>query len=317
MNQVIELAVDVNGTRLDKYLASKLDQFSRSTLQRLIEAGQVRVNGRARGASYKPRPGDLVTLHVPPPEPTELRPEPIGLDVLYTDSDLIVLNKPAGLVVHPSAGHAEGTLVNALLYHAPDISIGGTHRPGIVHRLDRDTSGVLLVAKNESALENLQKQFHARTISKTYLALVQGGIVHPRGQIDAPIGRDPRDRKRMAVTSGRARQAETEFAVKLNLGPYQLLELYPKTGRTHQLRVHLAFIGHPVVGDPVYGKTKSGLNVPRQLLHAWKISFEHPRTGERQNFTAPLPGDFRQVLHDLGADPSQLEPKQNAKNSHN
>lgn len=308
LEEAIEFAVERGGIRLDKYLAERLGHLSRSTIQRLIEAGNVRVNGRSSIASHKTRVGERVNIRIPPTEPSPLLPQAIELQVLYDDSDLLVLDKPAGLVVHPAAGHADGTLVNALLYHAPDISVGGTQRPGIVHRLDRDTSGVILVAKNDAALENLQRQFHSRTVAKTYLALVQGQIESVRGKIDTPIGRDPRNRKKMAVTGSRSRRAETEFSVKLNLGSFQLLELHPKTGRTHQLRVHLAFIGHPVIGDRVYGKTKSGLNVSRQLLHAWKISFDHPRTGERRTFIAPLPRDFRQVLSDLGADPNQLDP---------
>lgn len=308
-DEFFELRVETGGTRLDKFLATRLERFSRAALQRLIAEGKVRVNDQTRAASYKIRAGELIRIRVSPPEPSAARAEPIPLNILYEDDDLIVINKPAGLVVHPAAGHAGGTLVNALLHHAPQIAIGGAQRPGIVHRLDRDTSGVIVIAKNEASLKNLQAQFKTRTVRKVYLALVRGKITNARGRIEAAIGRDPRHRQKMAVVANsakRAREAETEFVVRVALNNYSLLELYPKTGRTHQLRVHLAFIGHPIVGDPVYGRTSDHFNISRQLLHAWKISFDHPRTAARQNFTAPLPNDFIQALETLGVEPKQF-----------
>lgn len=296
------LDVNASGERIDKYIAAHISELSRAEVQRLIKDGFVTLNGAAVKPSQRVEPGDRIEVQVPPPEPAELIPERIPLDVVYEDTDVILINKPAGLVVHPAAGHASGTLVNAILAHVPDLAgIGGELRPGIVHRLDKDTSGLILIAKNDVALRNLQFQFKNRVVSKIYLALVEGKLTPERGRIDVPIGRDPRERKRMAVLPGRGRPAQTEYRVLEYLGEYSLVEIRPLTGRTHQIRVHLAAVGHPVVGDPVYGRRQRKLPLARQFLHAWRLSFNLPPTGERITFTAPLPEDLRRVLTLLGS----------------
>ena len=235
-----------------------------------------------------------MSVEAPPPEPSTARPEAIPLDILYEDADLIAVNKPPGMTVHPAPGHPASTLVNALLAHCPDLSgIGGVRRPGIVHRLDRDTSGVILVAKNDAAHLALARQLKERTVEKTYLALVEGTPKPPRGVIDAPLARDPRRRERMAVLEG-GREASTSYRVVERFSGVSLLEVKPRTGRTHQIRVHFAAIGHPIVGDVVYGKRSSLL--ARQFLHAWRIAFDHPRTGERLTLEAPLAQDLEAAL---------------------
>ncbi len=317
MSNKTELEVEIGGARLDRYIAEHLPELSRAAVQRLIDDGFVFVNGVARKASYRVRVGETITLTIPPPEPAIPRAEKIPLDILYEDDDLIVINKPAGMVVHPAAGHREGTLVNALLAHCPHLNIGGEERPGIVHRLDRETSGILVVAKNDVALRAVQAQFKARRVHKIYLALVEGIVKPPHGKIDAPIGRDPKHRQKMAVIplpsldsrdasplhstpAARAHQAVTVYHTRANLGAYTLLEVEPQTGRTHQVRVHLAFLGFPVVGDTVYGKKKNALGLTRQFLHAWKITFTLPRDGRTVSFTASLPDELREALHRLG-----------------
>lgn len=297
----IILTVTETGTRLDRYITEHLPDLSRAAVQRLIDDAYVLVDGIARKASYRVRVGETISVRVPPPEPATPRAEKIPLDILYEDDDLIVINKPAGMVVHPAAGHREGTLVNALLAHCPDLNVGGVERPGIVHRLDSETSGIIVIAKNDAAMRNLQAQFKSQRVHKTYLALVEGIVQPPRGKIDAPIGRDPKHRQRMAVvTRGTSRAAITVYHTLANLGAYTLLEVEPQTGRTHQIRVHLAFLGFPVVGDTVYGKKKNALGLTRQFLHAWKIAFALPRDGRAVSFTAPLADDLRAALHKLG-----------------
>jgi len=291
-----EFSVDVGGERLDRYLAGRLSDLSRSFVQRLIQDGRVTVNGQPSKASCRLRPGDYITVHLPPPEPSSLVAEAFPLDIVYEDADLIVVNKPPGLVVHPAAGHARGTLVNALLAHCPEIAgTGGQERPGIVHRLDRDTSGLIVVAKTHRAYNSLTRQIAERKITKVYLALVHGQPVPPEGIIEAPVGRDPRHRQRMAVVTG-GREARTLYRLRERLGEYALLEVRPETGRTHQIRLHLASIGHPVAGDHVYGR-RDGL--PRQFLHAWRLGFRLPSSGEYREFQAELPDDLRQVLANL------------------
>ncbi len=290
------------GERLDKWLARQLPGYSRTEIQRWIKEGLVRVNGRASKPGYKLEPGDVVEVDVPAPVPYEgVKPEPIPLNVLYEDEDVIVIDKPAGMVVHPAPGHASGTLVNALLYHFPDLEgIGGVERPGIVHRLDKDTSGLILVAKNSRAHRELQRQFKAREIEKAYLALVEGHLQPKVGRIEAPIGRDKRHRKRMAVVRG-GREAITEYTVIAYYGDYTLVEVRPLTGRTHQIRVHFAFIGHPLAGDTVYGRRKQKLKpwLRRHFLHAHRIRFRLPRTGQWVEFTSPLPEDLQHILDKL------------------
>jgi 23S rRNA pseudouridine1911/1915/1917 synthase len=298
------------GDRLDRWLAGQLADRSRSEIQRWIEAGLVTGDSRPLKASHKLTAGDKITIIIPAPENFTAEPEPIPLDVLYEDADLLVINKPAGMVVHPAAGHWHGTLVNAVLYHCPDLEgVGGVRRPGIVHRLDKDTSGVILVAKNDAAHRDLQAQFKTRQVRKTYWALVYGLVSPAQGEIAVPIGRDPHNRKRMAVMpAGQGRPAITRYET---LDSYRsqatserlsLLACHPLTGRTHQIRVHLACAKHPIVGDELYGgRRQAGLHCPRQFLHAERIRFRLPASGEEAEFSAPLPEDLRLVLEMLAA----------------
>ena len=296
-----------NGPRLDRYLAELWPDLSRSRLQRLIADGAVSLNGAPAKASCQVRGGDQIAVVVPSPSPLSVSAEDIPLQVIYEDQDLVVIDKPAGLVVHPAPGHLSGTLVNALLAHCPDLAgIGGVERPGIVHRLDKDTSGLMVVAKNERAHQSLTRQIKERTVTKRYLALVHGELRPPEGTIDAPIGRDPRNRQRMGVVvDGRA--ASSAYTTLQRLGPYSLVEVQIHTGRTHQIRVHLAHVGHPVVGDPVYGRKGKGVaDLPggrvlgRQFLHAAVLGFRLPSSGEYREFRCDLPADLRAVLAGLG-----------------
>lgn len=304
MSEIFHVNADQEGARLDKFLGAKRPDLSRSFLQMLIGAGNVRVNESARKANYAVKVGDSITLEIPPPAPTKTLPENLPLDILYEDDAILVVNKAAGIVVHPAAGHAGGTLVNAVLGHDPEIVTSNQERPGIVHRLDRDTSGVMVIAKNDPSLHELQHQFAAREIHKTYLALVNGVVKTPQGKIDAPLARDPRDRKRMAVAGGtHARSAVTVFTVLAQTVKYTLLRVEPETGRTHQIRVHLAFLKHPVVADAVYGKRKNDLGLTRQFLHAWQIALTHPTTHRALSFTAPLAQDLQNALAECSIDP--------------
>jgi 23S rRNA pseudouridine1911/1915/1917 synthase len=282
--------------RLDRFLASKLPEYSRSRIQQLIRTGFVRLNGATTRPRQLVRTGDEVEVSEPPLERIETRPEPIPLDVLFEDNDVIVINKPAGLVVHPGAGHREHTLVNALLSHCLTLSgIGGKERPGIVHRLDKDTSGCLVVAKNDAAHRELSRQFAQRSVKKTYLALVTGKLRKQTGVIEEKIGRHPVHRQRMSVASLRGRAAKTEYRVLRTDVRTSLIECRLHSGRTHQVRVHLHHLGHPVLGDKVYG-ARSAKDFPRQMLHAWKLGFRHPSSGEWKNFEAPLPDDFATAM---------------------
>ena len=284
--------------RLDQFLAGQLPQFSRSRLQQLIRNRLVRRNGLAARPADVVRAGDLIELTEPAPEKLETLPEAIPLDVLFEDDDLIVINKPAGLVVHPGAGHREHTLVNALLHHCSTLSgIGGKERPGIVHRLDKDTSGCLVVAKNDQAHRALSAQFAERTVEKVYLALVSGRIRRTTGTIETKIGRHPVHRQRMSAQSERGRAARTDYKVLRASEQGSLIECKLHSGRTHQIRVHLHHLGHPVLGDRIYGR-KSKFS--RQMLHAWKLGFIHPRTGERKMFEALLPNDFLEAMKAVG-----------------
>lgn len=304
MDRVVELRVEEGGERVDRYVAERVPELSRAQVQRLLEEGTVTVDGVVPKASYRVRPGDVILVRVPPPAPMDLIPEPMPLEVLYEDDDLVAINKPAGLTVHPSPGHPSGTLVNALLAHCTDLSgIGGALRPGIVHRLDKDTSGLILVAKHDAAHRHLQSQFKGRAVSKIYLALVEGQLTPARGRIEAPLGRDPRQRKRMRVisVSEGGREAMTEYRVLEVLKGTTLVEVHPITGRTHQIRVHLSAVGHPVVGDRLYGFRRGWPGLDRQFLHAWKLTFRLPSTGKPITLVAPLPADLRQVLQVLGS----------------
>jgi 23S rRNA pseudouridine1911/1915/1917 synthase len=288
------LQVAESAIRLDKYLAKEYPDLSRSRLQKLIEQCYIKVNGCGAKASQKLNIGDEIHISLPPPEQISLVAEPIPLNVIYEDDDLLLIDKPAGLVVHPSSGHVTHTLVNALLARCPDLAnFGDAMRPGIVHRLDRDTSGLMIVAKNSAAQKYLINQFKARSVSKGYLVLVKGTLSPRQGIIDASVGRDPSNRKRMAVISG-GRQARTRYKVKEYLGDYTLLEVITETGRTHQIRVHLSAIGYPVVGDPVYGVRSA--YVKRQFVHAYRLGFHLPASGEYREFTCELPSDLKQAL---------------------
>lgn len=282
--------------RLDRYLALALPEFSRARLQALIREGFVTLNGETPRTREAVRTGDVVVVSEPAVEKVEAQPEAIPLTVLFEDEDLLVLDKPAGLVVHPGAGNQEHTLVNALLAHCTDLSgIGGKERPGIVHRLDKDTSGCLVVAKNDATHRELGKQFAARTMVKIYLAIVSGVPRVKSGVIDAAIGRHPVHRQKMSIARARGRSAKTEYSVLRSVDRISLVQCTLHSGRTHQIRVHLHHLGHPVLGDKLYGgKTVPGSD--RQMLHAWKLGFEHPRSRERMMFEAPMPEDMRTVI---------------------
>ncbi len=290
----IELIADESGERLDVFVTRFVPSLTRSRVQKLINEGMVRVDGARVKASMRVEAGQAVVVEVPAAVDATAQPEAIALDILYEDADLVVVNKPAGMTVHPSPGHTSKTLVNAILAHCDDLSgIGGVLRPGIVHRLDRDTSGVILVAKNDAAHNGLARQLRERRVEKTYLALVDGTPKPEEGVVDAPIARDPRNRKRMAIVAG-GRESVTAYRLLERFNGASLIEARPKTGRTHQIRVHLGAIGHAIVGDRVYGK--SSPLVARHFLHAWKITFTHPATGAEMRFEAPLPPDLQKAL---------------------
>jgi 23S rRNA pseudouridine1911/1915/1917 synthase len=294
----VQLIVSANEAklRLDQFLAKRLPEFSRSRLQHLIRNGFVRLNNSTSRPRHIVRGGDKIELTEPPLEKIETLPEQIPLEVLFEDNDLIVINKPVGIVVHPGAGHREHTLVNALLNHCAALSgIGGKERPGIVHRLDKETSGCLVVAKNDAAHRELSKQFAERTVEKIYLALVAGKLRKATGVIEEKIGRHPVHRQRMSATALRGRAARTEYRVVQSSERASLIECRLHSGRTHQIRVHLHHLGHPVLGDKVYAP-RLAKDLPRQMLHAWKLGFRHPRTQEWKSFEAPLPADFNEAL---------------------
>lgn len=291
------------GQRLDRFLADACGGLTRSALQNLIEQGAAAVNGQPAPKRYKVRAGDCVTLTVPDPRPLEAQPQNIPLDIVYEDAHLIVVNKPKGMVVHPAPGNPDGTLVNALLYHCGESlsGINGVMRPGIVHRIDKDTSGLLIVAKNDMAHQRLAEQIQAHSFTREYRAIVYGNVKEDQGTVDQPIGRHPVERKKMAVLpqSPAARRAVTHYVVEERLKGFTYLRLRLETGRTHQIRVHMAYLGHPVAGDPVYGPKKVLTFLQGQCLHAGKIGFVHPRTGEYLEFTAPLPAYFSDFLEKL------------------
>ncbi len=298
MNKVYNFVADKTDVRLDKYVGEKCPELSRTYAQRLIADGCITVNDRLAKASLKLSIGDRLRVVIPPTTPSSLSPEAIPLNIIYEDEDLLVIDKPAGLTVHPAPGHPSHTLVNAILSHFPDLAdVGDSLRPGIVHRLDKDTSGVMLVAKNRTAQLNLSDQFKTHSVVKTYLALVKGHLTPEQGIIEAAMGRDPRNRKRMAVVA-EGREARTEYRVIKYLGNYTLLEVMPETGRTHQIRVHLSAIGYPVVGDKVYGVKSAHLS--RQFLHASRLGFKLPSSGEYVEFESELPPDLEQALKDIG-----------------
>lgn len=282
--------------RLDKYLADAGD-FSRSRIQQLLKEERITVDGKTVRGSYRLRDGQEIVLDLPEDRNIDVLPQDIPLDILYEDSDIIVINKPKGMVVHPAPGVYEGTLVNALLYHCKDLSgINGYIRPGIVHRIDKDTTGCIVACKNDLAHESIAKQLEDKTCHREYQAIVMGNIPHDDGLVDAPIGRDPRDRQRMTVTEKNSREARTRFHVKERFGSATWVECFLETGRTHQIRVHMKYINHPVMGDEKYGKACRYMDTQGQVLHASDLTLVHPRTGETMHFSAPLPEYFEELL---------------------
>src|SRR5215218_544840 len=291
-------ARDDLGARLDRYVADQLPDLSRGTVQALIESGRVLVDGQQRKPKFRITPGEVVSVEIPPPRIDEILPDPIPLAVVYEDADVIVVNKPAGMVVHPAPGHPRGTLANALVAHVPGLAVGGSQRPGIVHRLDKDTSGLIVAAKTDRGRTALVAQWESRSVEKTYLALVLGSVGDEEATIDAPIGRDPKNRQRMTVLRS-GRPAVTRFHVVERFPNATLLKLSIETGRTHQIRVHLAFIGHPIVGDQLYGSARATLpQLDRQFLHASGLAFQLP-DGTALRLEAPLPDDLHAVLEEL------------------
>ena len=302
--QSIELIVDSDAEpRLDSWLNLQLPDFSRSRWQKLISLGHIQIENRVcSDKKYKLKAGDRVCVHIPDPEPLDLIPEAIPLDILYEDEHLLIVNKPAGMVVHPSAGHSAGTLVHALLAHCPLSSIGGVQRPGIVHRLDKDTTGAIVIAKTDFAHQHLQQQLQAKTARREYLGIVYGTPKIESGMIDLPVGRHPVDRLRntiLPIEQG-GKSAVTHWQIEERLRSFSLIKFRLETGRTHQIRIHAAKMGHPIVGDPVYGSGRSiGVNLPGQALHAWHLQLIHPQTGDLVSVTAPIPSYFLTLLQVL------------------
>ncbi|MCE5209319.1 MAG: RluA family pseudouridine synthase [Chloroflexi bacterium] len=302
-NQILKLInQEKEAQRLDKYLTGQITELSRSRLQGLIRDGFIRVNDQqAVKNGQTVFPGDHIEVIIPPPVPTDLEPQDIPLDIVFENDDLILINKPPGMVVHPSAGHDRDTLVHAVLAHAPEIEgIGGEIRPGVVHRLDKDTSGLIIIAKNDRTLRWLQDQFRLRKVEKTYLALVDGAPPTPAGRVEAPIGRDPSHRKKMAVLhTGKGREAISEYSTVKAYHHHTLLQVKLLTGRTHQIRLHLAFIGCPLVGDTLYGHRHPSLPAARQFLHAYRLRITFPGETEQRTFEASLPKDLADILEML------------------
>jgi 23S rRNA pseudouridine1911/1915/1917 synthase len=294
----IEIYVgEEDNERLDYYLSLELDEVSRTRIQKLIKDKLVKVNGNIKKSSYLVKEGDSITVVFPEPKTLEIVPEDIPLEIVYEDKDLAVINKQHGMVVHPAPGNYSGTLVNALMFHMDNLSsINGIIRPGIVHRLDKDTSGLLVIAKNDKTHRGLSEQLKHHGVYREYVALVHGNIKRDNGTIDAPIGRNQKDRKKMSVTHKNSKEAITHFSVTKRYGKYTLVTLRLETGRTHQIRVHLSYLGNPVVGDPVYSSGKNEFNVMRQLLHAKKLGFLHPSSKKEVEFSCELPEDFKVIL---------------------
>ena len=295
---------DMQGTRLDMVLSLLIEEASRSHLQKLIDLGEVQVNGLMNDSKkYKVKAGDLVQVNVPEPVRLDVEPEDIPIDIVYEDEDVLVVNKPKGMVVHPAAGNYSGTLVNAVLFHCSNLSsINGVIRPGIVHRIDKDTSGLLMIAKNDIAHRDLAEQLASHTITRAYRAIVHHNFQEDTGTVDAPIARDPKNRLKMAVVQNGGKAAVTHYRVLQRFGALTYLEARLKTGRTHQIRVHMAYINHPLLGDAVYGPKKKILGAASQMLHAKLLGFRHPRTGEYMEFDSELPKEFKDVLIKLGGD---------------
>lgn len=302
--KILTLQAEVDGERVDVFLSGALPELSRSAVQRLLENGNVTCRGLPLRKNARTQAGARYTVTLPPVRETALVAQDIPLEIVYEDEDVLVINKPKGLVVHPAAGHEDGTLVNALLHHcAGSLSgIGGEKRPGIVHRIDMDTTGLLIVAKNDAAHQALSAQLKDHTLCRTYECIVRGGFREDSGTVNAPIGRDPLDRKRMAVTEKNSREAVTHWEVLRRYGQYTHLRCRLETGRTHQIRVHMAYLRHPIAGDPLYGGKKPELGLHSQCLHARELTFIHPRTGETMTFTCALPEEFQAALRRLQAE---------------
>lgn len=299
MNEIIRLKVEIEDAaqRIDKWLSDHIEGVSRSQIQQWIKEGKVFIRDTVVKSNYKVAANDPITVQVPPPMEMDIAAEPMDLDIVFEDEDVVVVNKPRGLVVHPAPGHYSGTLVNGLLAHCKDLSgINGIMRPGIVHRIDKDTSGLIIVAKNDKAHISLAEQLKDHTITRKYVALVHGNVIHDQGTIDAPIGRDPRDRQAMTVTAKNSKPAITHFVVVERFDEYSILECKLETGRTHQIRVHMKYIEHPIVGDPKYSANISQYPIEGQALHAQLLGFQHPRNGEYIEFFAELPSDFQGLL---------------------
>ena len=298
---LIELYVgEEEDERLDLYLSNELDEISRTYIQKLIKENLVKVNGVHKKSSYLVKEGDTIKVELPEPKKLEIIPENIPLDIVYEDKDLAVINKPQGMVVHPAPGNYSSTLVNALLYHMDSLSsINGIIRPGIVHRLDKDTSGLLLIAKNDFIHRELSNQLKERDIHREYIAIVHGILHNDSGRIDAPIGRDPRNRKKMTVISKNSKEAITNYWVLDRFSKYTFAKVRLETGRTHQIRVHFSYINHPIVGDPLYSSGKNEFNLDKQLLHARKIGFVHPRTKEHMEVECDIPEPFKGIVDKL------------------
>ncbi|MEK3935171.1 RluA family pseudouridine synthase [Sporosarcina sp. FSL W7-1349] len=294
----IEITEEQKGTRIDKALSELQPEWSRTQIQQWLKSGLVLVADKPVKPNYKVNPGEIILVDEPEPEELDVVAEDLGLDIVYEDKDVLVVNKPRGMVVHPAPGHMTGTVVNGLMHHCTDLSgINGVLRPGIVHRIDKDTTGLLMVAKNDQAHVSLVNQLVEKTVTRVYTALVHGHIAHDNGTIDAPIGRDPRDRQSMTVADN-GKHAVTHFKVLERFGDYTLVECRLETGRTHQIRVHMKYIGFPLVGDPKYGPKKT-IDFGGQVLHAGTLGFTHPSTEEYLEFSSPLPDDFQQLLDEL------------------
>lgn len=301
--QIAELVIteETQGKRLDAVLASELENFSRSFIQKLFDAGKVLLNGSPCGKKEKASEGDLIQIEIPEPKKIEVEAENIPIDIVYEDNDVLVVNKPAGMVVHPAPGNYTGTLVNALMYACGDnlSSINGIIRPGIVHRIDKDTSGLLMVAKNDKAHISLSEQLTVHSITRKYNAIVYNNIKEDEGTVDEPIGRDPKNRLKNAVVYSNSKRAVTHYKVLERLGKFTLIEASLETGRTHQIRVHMSYIKHPLLGDVLYGPAKNKEGASRQMLHAKTLGFLHPSTGKYMEFSSPLPADFTKIMENL------------------
>lgn len=299
--RTLSISEELAGKRMDAILANVFTEYTRSFIQKLIKEERVKVNNQCEKANYKCKCNDVIWISIPEPKEVDIKPEPIPLNIVYEDGDVIIINKPKGMVVHPSAGHYEGTLVNALLYHCKQelSGINGELRPGIVHRIDKDTTGLLIVCKNDNAHNSIARQLKVHSVTRRYVAIVRDNLIEDSGTVDAPIGRHPTERKKMAINYKNGKRAVTHYRVLERFGKYTMIECELETGRTHQIRVHMASIHHPLLGDTVYGNAKQPFSLEGQCLHAKVIGFIHPTTGEYMEFNSPLPEYFEDLLQKL------------------